>query len=134
MKGTVKTAVFAVIMTLTMAVTACGQKTLESLFNDSEMQEQFESAYAGLEDQGMSLSYEVKGNEFTMVLQITDSALIVDGIGEALQGALDAQADTFKEQVATFDEAVGKEGACSATVRYTDPDGNVLAESTFTAE
>lgn len=133
-KRKVRSIVLAAIMVLTLAVTACGQKTLESMFNDADTKAQFESAFSGLEGSGLELSYEVKGNDFTMTLQITDSSLVTDGIAEQLQAALDAQGDTFKEQVAQFDEAVGKEGACTATVRYTDPDGKVLAEGTFTAE
>ena len=59
--------------------------------------------------------------------------MIVDGLAEALDAALDAQADSFKEQVKQFDEVVEEEGACTVIMRYTDPDDNVLAEKAFTA-
>ena len=58
---------------------------------------------------------------------------VVEGLAEALDAALEAQADTFKEQVKEFDEVVEQEGACTVIMRYTDPDDNVLAEKAFTA-
>ena len=59
--------------------------------------------------------------------------MIVDGLAEALDAALDAQGDTFKAQVKQFDDVIGQDGACTVVMRYTDPDDNVLAEKSFTA-
>lgn len=82
----------------------------------------------------MSVDFEATGNELAIIIKIEDSSMMVDGMGEALGTALDAQADTLKAQVKTFDDAVGQAGACTVTMRYLDPDGNVLVEKSYKAE
>lgn len=108
--------------------------TLEELFNDPTAKSAFDSMTQAMTSDGMSASVSAVGNEMIVEVKIEDSSLVVDGIGETLQTALDAQADTFKAQVKTLDTTVGQEGACTFTVRYLDPDGNVLAEGSFKAE
>ena len=84
---------------------------------------------------GMTLSVETKGNVLTMTCKFEDSSVIVDGIGDTLSAALDANAAQFEQIVASFDTAVGQDaGTCSFVVRYTDPDDNVLAEKEFKAQ
>ena len=107
--------------------------TLEDYYNDPTVKSVLDSMFASIAEDGMSADLEVKGNDFTVIIKIEDSSMIVDGLGEALDAALDAQADTFKEQVKQFDEVVEEEGACTVTMRYTDPDDNVLAEKSFKA-
>ena len=107
--------------------------TLEDYYNDPTVQAALDSMFASIAEDGMSADLEVKGNEFTVIIKIEDSSMIVDGLAEALDAALEAQADTFKEQVKQFDEVVEEEGACTVIMRYTDPDDNVLAEKAFTA-
>lgn len=108
--------------------------TLEEYYNDATVQAALDAMFDSLAEDGMSANLEVKGNEFTVIIKIEDSTMIVDGLGEALDAALDTQADTFIEQVKQFDEVVGEEGACTVIMRYTDPDDNVLAEKAFTAK
>ena len=50
----------------------------------------------------MSVDFEATGNELAIIIKIEDSSMMVDGMGEALGTALDAQADTLKAQVKTF--------------------------------
>lgn len=107
--------------------------TLEDYYNDPSVKSVLDSMFESIAEEGMSADLEVKGNEFTVIIKIEDSSMIVDGLGEALDAALEAQTDTFKEQVKQFDEVVGEEGACTVIMRYTDPDDNVLAEKAFTA-
>lgn len=109
-------------------------QTLEDYFNDPSLKSIYDSMIEAMSEDDLAISYEVSGNDFIMIFQITDSSLIVDGLAEGLAAALDEQADQFKEQAAEFDEALGEEGACTVTVRYTDPDGGVLAEQTFSAD
>ncbi|MBD5502838.1 MAG: DUF4854 domain-containing protein [Lachnospiraceae bacterium] len=108
--------------------------TLEDYYNDPTVSEALKSAFAAMAGDGMSADCEVSGNEFTVIIKIEDSSMIVDGMGEALSAALDAQADTFKAQVKQFDDVIGQDGACTVVMRYTDPDDNVLAEKAFTAK
>lgn len=107
--------------------------TLEDYYNDPTVKSALDSAFAAMAGDGMEAACEVKGNEFTVIIKITDSSMIVDGMAEALDAALDAQADTFKGQVKQFDDVIGQDGACTVVMRYTDPDDNVLAEKAFTA-
>lgn len=108
--------------------------TLEELFNDPTAKAMFDSMTQAMQSDGMSASVSAVENEMIVEVKIEDSSMVTDGIGETLEAAIDAQADTFKTQVKTLDEAVGQAGACTFTVRYFDPDGNVLAEKSFKAE
>lgn len=108
-------------------------QTLEDYYNDPTVKSALDSMFASIAEDGMSADLEVKGNEFTVIIKIEDSSMVVDGIAEALSAALDAQEETFKDQVKQFDDVIGQEGACTVVMRYTDPDDNVLAEKAFTA-
>ena len=110
-----------------------GYTTLEDYYNDPTVKAALDGMFSSMAGDGMEAACEVKGNEFTVIIKITDSSMIVDGMGEALAAALDAQEDTFKEQVKQFDDVIGQEGASTVVMRYTDPDDNVLAEKAFTA-
>ncbi len=113
---------------------AAAGTTLEELFKEPTAKAAFDSMTESIASEGMSASINAVGNEMIMEVNIEDSSLIVDGLSDSLNAALDAQAETFKTQVKTLDTSVGQEGACTFTVRYLDPDGNVLAERSFKAE
>lgn len=108
--------------------------TLEDYYNDPTVKSLLDSMYSNMEADGLSLSLDVKGNEFAVIIQIEDSSMIVDGLAEALDAGMDEQADQLKEQVKQFDEVIGEEGACTVTMRYTDPDGNVITERSVKAD
>lgn len=111
-----------------------GYTTLEDYYNDPTVKSMLDAAFESMGGDGMTLSIDVKENVLTMVCKFEDSSVVVDGVGEALDAAVDAQAATFQQQAATFDDAIGQPGACTVVVRYTDPDGNVLSEKEFKAE
>ncbi len=113
---------------------AAAGTTLEELFEDPTAKSAFDSMVQAMATDGMSASVSAVGNEMIVEVKYEDSSLITDGISEALDTALDTQADTFKAQVKTLDDTVGQAGACTFTVRYLDPDGNVLTEKSFKAE
>lgn len=108
--------------------------TLEELYNDPSVKSTMDAAFGAMAQDGMTVDFEATGNELAIIIKIEDSSMIVDGMEEALGAALDAQADTLKAQVKTFDDAVGQAGACTVTMRYLDPDGNVLVEKSYKAE
>ncbi len=108
--------------------------TLEELFSDPATKETFDSMVKSMESDGMSASVSAVGNEMIVEVKYEDSSMVTEGMGETLAAALDSQAETFKTQVKTLDDAIGQAGACTYTVRYLDPDGNVLAEKSFKAE
>ena len=93
---------------------------------------EFDALWLSASEERMSVAAEVKDNNFIVTIKILDSSVIVDGLGEALEEALDEQADTFKSQAGQFDEELGFDsGICTVTMRYTDPDDNLLAEKTY---
>ena len=105
-------------------------KTLEEYYitHKSEL----DAEWLSMSEEGLSVNAEVNDNNFIVTIKILDSSVIVDGLREALAEALDKQADIFKSQVGVFDEELGFEsGTCTVTMRYTDPDDNVLAEKTY---
>lgn len=111
-----------------------GYETLEDFYNDPSVKSVLDAAFESMGGDGMTLSIDVKENVLTMICKFEDSSVIVDGIGDALDAALDSQASTFETQAATFDDAIGQAGACTVVVRYTDPDDNVLTEREFKAQ
>lgn len=108
--------------------------TLEELFSDPATKEALDQQFAAMTQDGMSLSSEVKGNEFTLIFKFEDSSVIYDGIESDLETGMSTMASTFQASAQQFDSAIGAEGACTVTIRYTDPDDNVLAEQSFKAE
>ena len=107
-------------------------ETLEDYWNDPDVRAELESSYASIGDEELSVSVDVKGNNLIVTYKILDSSIKVDNIAERLAEALDEGGDTFKNMAAAFDEELGFEaGTCTVTIRYTDPDDNVLAEKTF---
>lgn len=108
--------------------------TLEEYYNDPTVKAMLDSAFESLAEDGMSASIEMEENTMTVIIKIEDESMMVDGMGEYLDAALDASADQFAEQAATFDEIIGESGACTVVMRYLDPDDNVISEKSFTAQ
>ena len=133
-KRTLKSMVCAAVMALALSITACGSgdMTLEKYYNDNKAE--LDAAWGSMGEDGMEVGVEVVENEFILNIKFTDNTYVVDGMGELLDAAIQAEADTFKAQVAEFDDAIGQDGACTATIRYLDADGNVLSENSFTAK
>lgn len=109
-------------------------QTLEEFFNDPTLKDVYDRMLEAMSDDELSLSYEVSGNDFVMIFTITDSDYVTDEVADGLVEALETQGDQFKAQAAQFDSILEGNGTCTVTVRYTDPDGNVMAEKTYTAD
>lgn len=109
-------------------------ETLEEFFNDPTLKDVYDRMLEAMSDDELSLSYEVSGNDFVMIFTITDSDYVTDEVADGLVEALETQGDQFKAQAAQFDSILEGNGTCTVTVRYTDPDGNVMAEKTYTAD
>ncbi len=112
-------------------------ETVESLLNDPAVKAQYEEAFAEYEEQGMTVSVSATGNELMMSLTFNDASQITDEVGAQLQAALDddAMASVFSGLAGALDSSVGGEaGTCTYSVSYLDPDGNVLAEKSYTAK
>lgn len=132
-KRTLKAIVCAAVTALTLAVTACGSKTktVEDYYNQPAVKAVFEEEMKSVEGQGMSVSIDVKGNDFTMIYKYDAGTELPENAGELLEAALDENASVFEEQAAGIDEAISQTGACTVIVRYLDADDNLLAEKSF---
>lgn len=107
--------------------------TLEDyLKGDAEAEKELEEQAKSMGSDEMDMAIEVNGNDLVYVATLKEA--IEDG---------DALADTVNEQVGpTFsalagmmDEVIGAEkGTVSFGIRYCNPDGSVLAETSFRAE
>ena len=109
-------------------------ETLESIFNDPTTKSQYETIFDAMAQDGMSVGIEAVGNELAVIIKLEDSSLVVDGMGEALESALDQQAATFEAMAEQLDTAIGTTNECTVVLRYLDPDDNVLAEKSFQAQ
>lgn len=110
-----------------------GYATLEDYYNAPGVKAQMDSLADSMSEDGVTATVEVNGNEFIIIVQYVESNMVVDGMGEMIDTMMEALADTFKQTAAQFDEAIGQDGACTVTVRYLDPDNNVLSENSYTA-
>lgn len=106
-----------------------GAMTLEDYFGDPTVKSAFENLVAGTGQQGVDITLEVSGNNLVMIFQITDSSIITEGMAENLATELDSV--DFSSQLEAFDDMVGEAGVCTVTMRYLDPDGDLLAEHTY---
>lgn len=115
--------------------TASGEfATLEEYYNDPTVKAMLDAAFESIAEEGMSAAIEMKENTMTVIIKLEDDTYMTDGIGDVLQAALEQQASTFEEQAAQFDEIIGESGACTVVMRYLDPEDNVLAEQSYTAQ
>lgn len=134
-KRTVKTIVCAALMAVALSVTACGSnKTLEDYMNSApEEMKELEDQMATAAADGMSISVDVKGNEFTYVYTFEDAALLTDEVRENITSGLEASASLFEMMAQQLDEAIEQKNAVTLTVKYVDPDGNVIGEQSYKA-
>lgn len=134
-KRTVKTIVCAALMAVALSVTACGSnKTLEDYMNSApEEMKELEDQMAAASADGMSISVDVKGNEFTYVYTFEDAALLTDEVRENITSGLEASASLFEMMAQQLDEAIEQKNAVTLTVKYVDPDGNVIGEQSYKA-
>lgn len=135
-KRTVKAFVCAALMAMAFSVTACGSpKTLEEYMTSSpEVKKEMEDQIANSSIDGISISYEVKANEFTATFAFEDESLLTDEVRENVSStSLEAAADSFGALAGQLDDMIEQKGACTFTIKYVDPDGNVLGEKSFKA-
>lgn len=112
-------------------------ETLEDYFKDPEIKNDFDKQISASSSDDFTISYDVKGNELTCIFQFANNSIIgtnVDDVKATLDAGLESLADSFKELAKELDETIGKERACTIIVRYTDLDGNVLAQKAFKAD
>lgn len=110
-------------------------ETLEDYVNSTPgVMEAIEEQIAGSSGEGLSVTAEVKGNDFIFNFTIEDASLVTDDTAAQLEAGLDATASIFEEMAGQMDEVIEQEGVVQFVIKYLDPDGNVLAERGFKAQ
>lgn len=105
---------------------------LEDYYNTLEGKAAIEADFADLASEGMSVSFFVKLDEIVVTVKYEDADLLTEGIEETLAQQLDEMSDRFWGWTVAYDEFIT--WRCVLTVRYTDPEGNILAEQYYSAE
>lgn len=82
----------------------------------------------------MDVAVAFQGNTMAVVITITDSSYLVEGIGEALSEAMEAVSPMVEELVAMIETELGNPGNCVVIYSYQTADGTVLAQRAFTAK
>lgn len=113
---------------------ASGQTLEEYLNSTPGAMEAVEAQIAGASGDGLSVTSEIKENDFIFNFTIEDASLVTDDAAVQLEAGLDATESVFEQMAAQMDEAIEQEGAVQIVIKYLDPDGNVLAERGFKAQ
>lgn len=137
-KTTLKTIAIALVMTLMLAMTACGgnkDAALEKYFQTDEMQEMVQEAKDSVEGSGMSIEILAEGNtliyEYTFEEDSFDDSML-DAVKEQLVSGLESSASTFEGIASDLSDELKVENS-TVVVRYLY-NGETLAESEYTAD
>lgn len=137
-KTTLKTIAIALVMTLMLAMTACGgnkEAALEKYFQTDEMQEMVQEAKDSVEGSGMSIEILAEGNtliyEYTFEEDSFDDSML-DAVKEQLVSGLESTASTFEGIASDLNDELKVENS-TVVVRYLY-NGETLAESEYTAD
>ena len=137
-KTTLKTIAIALVMTLMLAMTACGgnkDPALEKYFQTDEMQEMVQEAKDSVEGSGMSIEILAEGNtliyEYTFEEDSFDDSML-DAVKEQLVSGLESTASTFEGIASDLNDELKVENS-KVVVRYLY-NGETLAESEYTAD
>ncbi len=137
-KTTLKTIAIALVMTLMLAMTACGANkdaALEKYFQTDEMQEMVQEAKDSVEGSGMSIEILAEGNtliyEYTFEEDSFDDSML-DAVKEQLVSGLESTASTFEGIASDLNDELKVENS-TVVVRYLY-NGETLAESEYTAD
>ena len=137
-KTTLKTIAIALVMTLMLAMTACGgnkDAALEKYFQTDEMQEMVQEAKDSVEGSGMSIEILAEGNtliyEYTFEEESFDDSML-DAVKEQLVSGLESTASTFEGIASDLNDELKVENS-TVVVRYLY-NGETLAESEYTAD
>ena len=137
-KTTLKTIAIALVMTLMLAMTACGgnkDAALEKYFQTDEMQEMVQEAKDSVEGSGMSIEILAECNtliyEYTFEEDSFDDSML-DAVKEQLVSGLESTASTFEGIASDLNDELKVDNS-TVVVRYLY-NGETLAESEYTAD
>lgn len=135
-KTTLRTVAMALVMTMMLAFTACGNTvtSVEDYLKTDMMQEMIKESKDEINGSGMSIDIRAEGN--TMIYEYTfdDGSFddsVLDAVKEQLVSGLASEAATFENVAADINSDL-KIDDCIVVVRYLY-NGETLAESEYTA-
>lgn len=110
------------------------EMTLEEYGKDPEFRKMLDTEMQMFAGSGMDLAVAFQENSMAVIVTITDSSYIVEGIGEALNEAMEAIRPMVEEMVVMIEDELGNPGNCVVIYSYQTPDGKVIAQKSFTAK
>lgn len=108
--------------------------TLEEYGKDPEFKKMLDAEMQAFSGSGMEFSVVFQGNTMAVIVTITDSAYLIDGIEEALNDGLDAVEPLVDEMVDMLEDELGNPGNSSVIYSYQTADGRVLAQRAYTVK
>ena len=117
-----------------MAPAAPAGMTLEDYGKDPEFKTLLDSEMQMFTGSGMGVDVLFQGNTMAVIVTITDSAYLVDGIGDALNEAMETVRPMVEEMVVMIENELGNPGNCVVIYSYQTADGKTLAQKSFTAK
>lgn len=108
--------------------------TLEDYGKDPEFKTLLDSEMQMFTGSGMGVDVLFQGNTMAVIVTITDSAYLVDGIGDALNEAMETVRPMVEEMVVMIENELGNPGNCVVIYSYQTADGKTLAQKSFTAK
>ncbi len=115
-----------------MAPAAPAGMTLEDYGKDPEFKTLLDSEMQMFTGSGMGVDVLFQGNTMAVIVTITDSAYLVDGIGDALNEAMETVRPMVEEMVVMIENELGNPGNCVVIYSYQTADGKTLAQKSFT--
>lgn len=124
----------ALVMTLMLAMTACGNKdaALEKYFQTDEMQQMVQEAKDSVEGSGMSIEILAEGNTLIYEYTFEDGSFdesMIDAVKEQLVSGLESEASTFEGIASDLNDELKVDNS-KVVVRYFY-NGESLAESEY---
>lgn len=108
--------------------------TLEDYGKDPEFKTLLDSEMQMFTGSGMNVSVVFQGNTMAVIVTITDSSYLVEGIGDALNEAMESVRPMVEEMVTMIENELGNPGNCVVIYSYQTADGRTLAQKSFTAK
>lgn len=109
--------------------------TLEEAFSEPEVKAAMEESLAGMDMDGMEISFDVVGNEFIVSYKVLDTVIDdPDDFAAQMEPVMEQLDSVFSMMAEVFDELLEEEGATTVTVRYLDANDTLLVEHSYNAQ
>ncbi len=114
-------------------VTPAGM-TLEEYGKDPEFKKMLDAEMQAFSGSGMEFTVVFQENTMAVIVTITDSTYLIDGIEDALNAGLDAVEPLVGEMIDMIEDELGNPGNSSVIYSYQTVDGRVLAQRAYTVK